>query len=260
MGSRWCERPLLIDNEGCAGHADCWGSRTWALAMASLALVSGGRHASRVRGCWQRRRAEPRCRTVRTAATAGQEGAARRVLVPVAQDSEEIETACITDVLVRAGAEVTVASVEETLQVRMSRGLNVVADVLIAECKGQQWDAIVCPGGMPGAERLRDSTDLTTLLKEQHSSGRITAAVCAAPAIVFGAHGLLGDKATSYPAPKFKEIVGLSWMDAKAVVDGNVITSQGPGTSLQFALKIVEEMYGLAKAEELAAQMVTQLA
>jgi len=183
-----------------------------------------------------------------------------RVLVPVADDSEEIETACITDVLVRAGADVTVASVGPELQVRMSRGLKVVADTLISDCVGTEWDVIACPGGMPGAERLRDSNELTALLKEQHQSGRWTAAVCASPAVVFSTHGLIGETATSYPAPAFKEQVGGGWTDSKAVVDGNVITSQGPGTSLQFALKIVEVLYGIEKAEELAKQMVTKVA
>jgi len=182
-----------------------------------------------------------------------------KVLVPVAEDSEEIETACITDVLVRAGAAVTVASVEESLQVKMSRGLKVVADKLIGECADEEWDVIACPGGMPGAERLRDSSTLSKLLEQQQSSGRLIAAVCASPAVVLASQGLLGKGgATCYPAPQFKEMVGSQWTDSKAIVDGKVITSQGPGTSLQFALKIVEEMYGREKAEELAKQMVTE--
>ncbi|CAL1157541.1 unnamed protein product [Cladocopium goreaui] len=183
-----------------------------------------------------------------------------RVLVPIAEDSEEIETACITDVLTRAGADVTVASCSGDLQVRMSRGLKVVADKDIKDCKGETWDVIALPGGMPGAEHLRDNQVLEEMLKDQKSSGRVTAAVCASPAVVFAHHGLLESSATCYPAPKFKELVGSGWKDAKAVVDGNVITSQGPGTSLQFALKIVEEIYGEAKAQELAEQMVTNRA
>ena len=179
-----------------------------------------------------------------------------RVLVPVADDSEEIETACITDTLVRAGAEVTVASVMPELQVRMSRGLKVVADCSIEECRGQEWDAIACPGGMPGAERLRDSAALKELLLAQSAGGKLTAAVCASPAVVFGAHGLLPSAATCYPAPAFKEAVSAAsstWEDSKAVVDGHIVTSQGPGTSLQFALKLVEKLYGPEKADELAA-------
>jgi len=190
------------------------------------------------------------------------EAAVRRVLVPVADDSEEIETACITDTLVRAGAEVVVASVMPSLQVRMSRGLKVVADCSIEECKGEDWDAIACPGGMPGAERLRDSATLTELLKSQAAAGKLTTSVCAAPAVIFATHGILPSKATCYPAPAFKEAVqaSSSWEDSTVVVEGNIITSQGPGTSLQFALKMVEALYGEEKAKEIASQMLTTVA
>lgn len=183
------------------------------------------------------------------------------VLVPIADDSEEIETACIQDTLVRAGADVTVASVmpEGRLQCKMSRGLNVVADVSIEECKDKTYDCIALPGGMPGAERLRDCATLTAMLKEHHASGRLTSAVCASPAVVFDTHGLLPAAATCYPAPAFKEKVS-GWSDAAAVVDGNVVTSQGPGTSLQFALKLVEILFDKEKAEEIAAQMLTSTA
>ena len=186
----------------------------------------------------------------------------KRVLVPVADDSEEIETACITDTLVRAGASVTVASVMPSLQVRMSRGLKVVADCSIDECAGQEWDAIACPGGMPGAERLRDSATLKELLVAQSAAGKLTAAVCASPAVIFASHGLLPSKATCYPAPAFKEAVDAasSWQEASAVVEGHIITSQGPGTSLQFALKLVEKLYGEDKAREIADQMLTTVA
>ena len=184
------------------------------------------------------------------------------VLVPVAEDSEEIETACITDTLVRAGAEVVVASVMPGLQVRMSRGLKVEADCLIEDCRGKVWDAIALPGGMPGANHLRDSAALKELLLAQSAAGKLTAAICASPAVVFGAHGLLPASATCYPAPAFKDAVSDSstWEDSKVVVEGHIITSQGPGTSLQFALKIVERLYGEDKAKELAEQMLTTLA
>ncbi|CAE7529972.1 DJ1C [Symbiodinium natans] len=132
----------------------------------------------------------------------------------------EIETACITDVLTRAGADVTVASVSGALQVRMSRGLKVVADKSIEECADQQWDVIALPGGMPGAEHLRDSQILVDLLKVQKESGRLTAAVCASPAVVFAHHGLVDNSATCYPAPKFKELVGPGWQDAKVLGKG----------------------------------------
>eukprot|EP00933_Yihiella_yeosuensis_P025282 TRINITY_DN19633_c0_g1_i1.p1 TRINITY_DN19633_c0_g1~~TRINITY_DN19633_c0_g1_i1.p1 ORF type:complete len:210 (+),score=40.99 TRINITY_DN19633_c0_g1_i1:76-630(+) len=178
-----------------------------------------------------------------------------QVLVPIAEDSEEIETSCITDTLVRAGAKVTVASVSGKLEVKMSRGLRILADCSIEDCKGKEWDAIALPGGMPGAEHLRDCATLIELLKDQNTKGKVTAAMCASPAVVFATHGLLPANATSYP--KFKDQVP-GWQDAKAVIDGHVITSQGPGTSLHFALKIVEKLYGEDKANELAAGMLVE--
>ena len=142
----------------------------------------------------------------------------------------------------------------------MSRGLKVVADTSIEEVAGESFDAIALPGGMPGAERLRDCETLTAMLKAHASAGKTTAAVCASPAVVLQTHGLLKDTATCYPAPAFKEKVGAGWTEAQAVVDGNVVTSMGPGTSLQFALKLVEILYDKAKAEEIAAQMLTKTA
>ena len=112
---------------------------------------------------------------------------------------------------------------------------------------------------MPGAERLRDSATLTALLKAHAGEGKLTAAVCASPAVVFATHGILRDAATCYPAPAFKEKVA-GWTEAQAVVDGNVLTSMGPGTSLAFALKLVELLFDKEKAEEIAAQMLTSTA
>ena len=139
-----------------------------------------------------------------------------KVLVPIADDSEDIETACITDVLARAGAEVTTASVMDgRLQVKLARGLKGTADCAIADCVASKWDAICCPGGMPGAEHLRDSAPLKALLEAQ-ATGGVTAAVCASPAVVLATHGLLKDgKGTCYPAPKFKEAVP-GWPSAAA--------------------------------------------
>ena len=149
------------------------------------------------------------------------------ILVPIADASEDIETACITDVLARAGATVVTASVmpDGRTTVKMARGLTVVADCHIKECVGKQWDAIACPGGMPGAEHLRDSAELKELLLGQASAGKLAAAVCASPAVVLAPHGLLPARATCFPVDKFKaEIPG--WEDSKVVLDGNIITSQ----------------------------------
>jgi len=127
----------------------------------------------------------------------------------------------------------------------------VVADTTIAEVAGQEFDAIALPGGMPGAERLRDSAELTQMLKAQAEKKKLVAAVCASPAVVLNHHGLIPSdgEVTCFPAAKFKEALP-NWSESRAIVNGNVITSQGPGTSLEFALKIVEQLCGADKAKE----------
>ena len=187
-------------------------------------------------------------------------GAAKRVLVPIGDGSEEIETSCITDTLTRAGAEVTVASVmpkarEGDLCCVMSRNLKVLADTDIDSCRDQAWDLIMLPGGMPGAEHLRDSETLKAMLEAQNELKKPFGAVCAAPAVVLASHGLLAGDATCYPAPAFREALP-SLGEGPVVRDGHVLTSQGPGTSLEFALAAVEVLYGAGKAKELAEQML----
>lgn len=183
-----------------------------------------------------------------------------QVLVPIADGSEEIETCCLTDTLTRCGAHVVVASVMPNDQTvcRMSRGLTVVADTTIGEAVGRSWDLVALPGGMPGATHLRDSTDLRTILTATRTSGKKIAAVCASPAVVLRAHGLLPDSSsTCYPAEVFRSTLNQP-SDEAVVVQGNVITSQGPGTSLAFALQLGEELFGKEKADQIAKEMLVE--
>lgn len=178
-----------------------------------------------------------------------------RILVPIGNGSEEIETSSAVDTFRRAGADVTMASVEDSLTVTMSRGMKFVADAAISDVKGP-FDAVALPGGMPGAERLRDSAPLTAILKETKASGSVVAAVCASPAVVFAKHGLLdGVRATCYPNEAFTSKVQKSG-EGDVVVDGKTITGTGPGTSLKWALAVVEALYGKEKADEIGSAML----
>ena len=126
----------------------------------------------------------------------------------------------------RAGAKVTVASVHDSLTVKCSRGVNLVADSIIHECSDKQWDLIALPGGMPGAEHLRDSGELHRLLVHQNEQNKYIAAICAAPAVVLQSKQLIGHKmSTCYPAEKFKSIL-LNYQNQSVVIDGNIITSK----------------------------------
>ena len=180
---------------------------------------------------------------------------AKKVLVPIADGTEEIEAVCIIDVLRRAGAAVTVASVGE-LQVTASRGVKLVADQLIGACLDETYDLVVLPGGMPGAEHLRDSRELETILKDQKDQGRLYGAICAAPAVVLKHHGLLDQRRATCHPNFVSNLENIDVVEARVVVDGTCVTSRGPGTALEFALKLVELLYGADKAKEVAAPMV----
>ena len=182
----------------------------------------------------------------------------KTVLVPIADGAEEIEAVCIIDTLRRAGAEVTVASVGETLQVTASRRVRIVADKRISECAGQSYDLIALPGGMPGGEHLRDCADLIAMLRAQKQAGRLYAAICASPAVVLAHHGLLDSvTATCYPALQDR-LDASHCSNDRVVVDGQCITSQGPGMALEFSLKLVEVLFGIEKRREVAEAMLTQ--
>jgi len=189
----------------------------------------------------------------------------KRVLVPIGDDSEEIETTCITDTLTRFGAEVTVASVMQRAQTEtetdlvctMSRGIKIQADTSIETAAKREWDLIALPGGMPGAEHLRDCKTLTAMLNKQKTAKKLYAAVCASPAVALASNDLIDKdaKATCYPAPQFREKITVV-SDDKVVVSDNLTTSQGPGTSIQFALALGEQLFGKEKRDEIEKQML----
>ncbi|NIM17226.1 MAG: DJ-1 family protein [Candidatus Aminicenantes bacterium] len=179
----------------------------------------------------------------------------KKVLVPIADGSEELEAVAIIDILRRAGADVVVASVDQ-LQITASRGVKIVADLLISQCMNETYDLIGLPGGMPGAEHLRDSVELVRMLKRQREEGRLYAAICASPAVVFQPHGLLEQRrATCHPG-RIEALENKEAADSRVVVDGNCITSRGPGTAMEFALKLVELLFGPQKEKEVAGPLV----
>jgi 4-methyl-5(b-hydroxyethyl)-thiazole monophosphate biosynthesis len=180
---------------------------------------------------------------------------AKTALVPIADGTEELEAVTIIDVLRRGGVQVTVASAGG-LTVTASRSVKLTADRLIGDCVGQTYDLIALPGGMPGAEHLRDCKPLIEMLKKQKQEGRLFAAICASPAVALAVHGLLdGRKATGYPSMMDK----LPCKEAgRVVVDGNCITSQGPGTAIEFALELVRLLRGETIAGQVAAAMLVE--
>ncbi len=173
----------------------------------------------------------------------------RKVLVPVAQGVEEMEAITIIDVLRRANANVIVASVDQ-IMIKASKGIEFKADCLIQTCINDEFDLIALPGGIPGAENLRDSKELESLLKKQAKQEKYYAAICASPAVVLHHHGLITPgKVTCFPA--FSNIIDNgNTLEVNVAVDGNCITSRGAGTACEFALKLVELLYSEDKRKE----------
>jgi len=166
----------------------------------------------------------------------------QKVLVPVAQGIEEMEAITIIDVLRRAGAEVTVASVDEP-EIHAARGIVFKADCLISDCMDMTFDLIALPGGIPGAENLKNSEPLARLLDKQAGENRYYAAICASPAVVLHSRGLVTPgKVTCHPG--FSHLIDNgNIVDEPVVVEGNCITSKGAGTALDYALKLVELLF-----------------
>ncbi len=177
-------------------------------------------------------------------------------LIVIAQGIEEMETVIIADILVRAGVNITIASVTGR-QIEASRGVKIVADVDLNQVKDQNFDMIICPGGLPGAEYLRDSELLKNLLLQQDKQHKWIASICASPALVLAHHGLLlTRKATCYPGSEEKLPL---YVDETVVVDGHIVTSQGPGTAMTFALKLVQLLVGEVQAKEVAATALIKI-
>ena len=179
-----------------------------------------------------------------------------RVLVPLAQGCEELEAITITDLLVRAGVDVTTAGLDPH-PVKASRGTTIVPDTTIDAVLDQTYDLIVLPGGLPGADHLRDDDSIRTLLKNHADQGRYIGAICAAPKALAAAGLLEGKKATAYPG--VLEALGDEKIEVKnsaIEIDGNVVTSRGPGTAMDFALTLIELLEGPAKKEEVERQLV----
>jgi 4-methyl-5(b-hydroxyethyl)-thiazole monophosphate biosynthesis len=170
-----------------------------------------------------------------------------QVAVLLADGFEEIEAVTIVDVLRRADVEVRTLALKDKT-VRGAHGISMQADGLLDQESKQEWDLLVLPGGQPGANTLRDDPRVASLIERQLGQNRKVAAICAAP-IALGAHGMLkGRNAACYPGFE-NQLLGAKLSQEAVVVDGEITTSRGPGTAMNFALNLVEQLKGKAQAE-----------
>ena len=175
------------------------------------------------------------------------------VLVPLAQGCEELEAVTVIDLLRRAGIGVVTAGLDDR-PVRASRGTVLIPDVTLNQAATQKYDMIVLPGGLPGADNLNDDPRIHGLLKEVAETGGYTAAICAAPKVLARGGLLQGRRVTSFPGA-LSGFEGFDYSDSPVVQDDRVITSRGPGTAMDFALVLIENLVGREKRDEVEAAL-----
>jgi 4-methyl-5(b-hydroxyethyl)-thiazole monophosphate biosynthesis len=175
------------------------------------------------------------------------------VLVPLAQGCEELEAVTVVDLLRRAGIEVVTAGLDEQ-PVHASRGMVLLPDMTLEQALQRDYDMVVLPGGLPGADHLRDDPRVIGLLREMAAAGKYTTAICAAPKVLARAGLLDGKRATSYPGALDNATVpGLEYCEQAVITDGRVVTSRGPGTAMDFALKLIELLAGKTQRDTVEA-------
>ena len=167
------------------------------------------------------------------------------VLIPLAEGFEELEAVALIDVMRRGGIDVRIAYLEDELHdalVLGAHGITVQADTSLKNVITDDFDMMVLPGGWGGTYALAENARVIELLQE-FKAKKMVGAMCAAPFTLKKA-GVLGDNYTCYPGAK-DEIAHPGYRDdVKVVTDGNVMTSQGPGTAVCFGLAIVEKLVG----------------
>lgn len=165
-----------------------------------------------------------------------------KVLIPIATGFEEIEALTLVDVLRRAEIEVVMAGLSEDMP-SGAHGVSIKTDTMLENVKVDDFDMMLLPGGLPGAEYLAKSQKVQSLLKEFDEKKKYIGAICAAPWALRTAR-VLKDSYTCYPS--FEKTIGEDGYDSQkdVVIDKNIMTSRGPGTAMKFALEIVKSLRG----------------
>ena len=174
-----------------------------------------------------------------------------KVYAMIANGTEEVECLAVVDLLRRSGVETVLVSVEESCEVTSSHKVRITADTMLAQTDLSDGDVIFLPGGMPGAERLSACEPLVEALEQADREERRIAAICAAPGVVLGRHGLLkGRTATCFPGFE-KEFQDGCYTHQGVVTDGNLTTARGLGFAVDLGLTLVELLLGSEAAEDI---------
>jgi protein deglycase len=182
-----------------------------------------------------------------------------KVLILLAQGCEELEAVTVIDLLRRAAITVVTAGLAPGA-VTASRGTVLVPDSTLEAEQDQAFAMVVLPGGLPGARYLEEDPRVHALLQRQAAAGGFIAAICAAPKVLAAAGLLDGKRATAYPGSvNAAEFPRMTLVTEPVVVDGRVVTSRGPGTAMDFALCLIEQLNGETSRRAVEAQLVRDL-
>lgn len=181
-----------------------------------------------------------------------------RVLIPLAKGFEDLEAVAAVDVLRRGEVEVVTASISDSLEVESAHGVTMKADRRFAEVAGEEFDAILLPGGGEGTRNLLECKPLLERLRRQKRDDKFLCAICAAPTVLVKA-GVLdpGQHVTCYPSCASE--LDRPSANVPAVADGRLVTGQAPGSALLFALVVLHRLEGESTARRVAHGMVTNV-
>jgi protein deglycase len=179
----------------------------------------------------------------------------KRALILVADGSEEMEAVTVIDILRRAKVEVVVAGLKEG-PIAASRGVRLIPDAVLEGQDISQFDVLILPGGNAGTHAFEEDPRVLQMVRAAAARPMLLAAVCAAPRVLHRAGVLAGKHVTSYPGALQPTDHTYHYREQAVVVDGRLITSRGPGTALDFALKIVEELLGTAARQAVEVPLV----
>lgn len=160
----------------------------------------------------------------------------KTVVIVLASGFEETEAIGTADVLKRLGFKVLLAGLDSAAATS-SAGTRIQTDLLFKDVDLNRIDALVLPGGLPGATNLRDSRAVLEALQQMHRSGKVVAAICAAPIVLERAGLSKGKKMTGYPSTN-QGLPDLVYTGARTECDGNIVTGKGPGASFEFGARI----------------------
>lgn len=173
----------------------------------------------------------------------------KKLLVFIADGTEEVEVITVVDYLRRAGVRVDLVSVMESLETVGAHGIKITADKKLNEINSKDYDAVYSPGGLPGAYHIRDSKEVIQIYKDMYDDGKIASALCAAPIVLDEAGLLEGKNVTSYPGFK-EELKSGNYVEDIVVNDSNVITGRGPAIAALLALELIEQLVGKEARDE----------